>query len=285
VPITLNFTIINPESVNNMQLLGTLSAPVGADIKFNLLNVEGFQDTICLAQFDSGEYDNTGGLVTNIAEGDSGGYSAIPTSYFGWWNNNTPSSFPPLSYRFLPPTINGTLLTTSPQTIVIGGDSVEVNWADCVNTQLATTTTTTSTTTEEPTTTSTTTSTTTAGIQAEIEFLFYNNGLGNIYAQANVTSGVTIDNLLFNLIASTGYQSSGCIGTNFSASQDFTLISGLTTNQVNIAGFNGNSVVSAQVNVSGLQVEGNTINTVSQTITVGGNNYLITGATNCFETP
>jgi hypothetical protein len=34
-----------------------------------------------------------------------------------------------------------------------------------------------------------------------------------------------------------------------------------------------------------LQVAGNLINTVSETITVGGNNYLITGATNCFETP
>ena len=59
----------------------------------------------------------------------------------------------------------------------------------------------------------------------------------------------------------------------------------MTTDQVNITGFSGNSILSAQVNVSGLQVAGNTINTVSETIIVGGNNYLITGATNCFETP
>jgi hypothetical protein len=148
-----------------------------------------------------------------------------------------------------------------------------------------TTSTTTSTTTNPPTTTSTTTSTTTFGIQATIEFLFYNDGGGNIFAQANVTSGVTIDNLFFNLTAATGYQSSGCIGTNFSGNGSFTLTAGLTTDQVNITGFSGNSILSAQVNVSGLQVAGNTINTVSETIIVGGNNYLITGATNCFETP
>jgi hypothetical protein len=52
-----------------------------------------------------------------------------------------------------------------------------------------------------------------------------------------------------------------------------------------VVGFTGNSILSAQVNVSGLTVEGNLINTVSETIIVGGNNYLITGATNCFETP
>jgi len=148
-----------------------------------------------------------------------------------------------------------------------------------------TTSTTTSTTTEVPTTTSTTTSTTTFGIQATIAFLFYNDGGGNIFAQANVTSGVTLDNLFFNLIAATGYQSSGCIGTSFSGSGSFTLTAGLTTDQANITGFSGNSILSAQVNVSGLQVDGNTISNVSQTIIVGGNNYLITGATNCIETP
>jgi hypothetical protein len=152
-------------------------------------------------------------------------------------------------------------------------------------TDVPTTSTTTSTTTDVPTTTSTTTSTTTFGIQATIEFLFYNDGGGNIFAQANVTSGVTLDNLFFNLTAATGYQSSGCIGTSFSGSGSFTLTAGLTTDQVNITGFSGNSILSAQVNVSGLQVAGNLINTVSETITVGGNNYLITGATNCFETP
>jgi hypothetical protein len=146
-----------------------------------------------------------------------------------------------------------------------------------------TTSTTTSTTTDIPTTTSTTTSTTTFGYQAEIEFLFYDAGGGNIYAQANVTSGVTLDNLFFNLTAATGYQSAGCIGTNFSGNGSFTLTAGLTTDQVNITGFSGNSILSAQVNVSGLQVAGNTINTVSETIIVGGNNYLITGATDCFD--
>jgi hypothetical protein len=150
-------------------------------------------------------------------------------------------------------------------------------------TDVPTTSTTTSTTTDVPTTTSTTTSTTTFGIQATIEFLFYNNGTGNIFAQANVTSGVTLDNLFFNLTASTGYQSSGCTGTSFSGSTSFTITAGLTTAQNNITSFFGNSVISAQVDVSGLTVEGNLINTVSETITVGGNNYLITGATNCFD--
>jgi hypothetical protein len=150
-------------------------------------------------------------------------------------------------------------------------------------TDVPTTSTTTSTTTDVPTTTSTTTSTTTFGIQATIEFLFYNDGGGNIFAQANVTSGVTLDNLFFNLTAATGYQSSGCIGTSFSGSGSFTLTAGLTTDQVNITGFSGNSILSAQVNVSGLQVAGNLINTVSETITVGGNNYLITGVTDCID--
>ena len=146
-----------------------------------------------------------------------------------------------------------------------------------------TTSTTTSTTTDIPTTTSTTTSTTTFGYQAEIEFLFYDFGAGDIYAQANVTSGVTLDNLFFNLTAATGYQSAGCIGTSFAGSSSFTINAGLTTAQANVVGFSGNSILSAQVDVSGLTVEGNLINTVSETITVGGNNYLITGATDCFD--
>ena len=106
-----------------------------------------------------------------------------------------------------------------------------------------------------------------------------------IFAQANVTSGVTLDNLFFNLTAATGYQSSGCIGTSFSGSGSFSLAPSAITSQVNVVGFTGNSILSAQVNVNGLTVEGNLINTISETIIVGGNNYLITGATNCFETP
>ncbi len=134
------------------------------------------------------------------------------------------------------------------------------------------------------TTTSTTTTTTTSvSIQATIEFLFYNNGIGNIYAQANVTSGITVDDLFFNLTAATSYQSAGCTGTSFSGNGSFTIPATVTTSQANISGFGGNSVISAQVDVSGLTVEGNTINTNNQTITVGGNNYLITGATNCFD--
>jgi len=149
-----------------------------------------------------------------------------------------------------------------------------------------TTSTTTSTTTDAPTTTTTSTTTsttTTAGIQATINFYFAYGGGGNYFAIANVTSGVTLDNLFFNLIAATGYQSGGCIGTNFSGSGSFTLTAGLTTDQVNITGFSGTSIQSAQVNISGLQVAGNTINTVSETIIVGGNQYLITGVTNCIE--
>ena len=146
-----------------------------------------------------------------------------------------------------------------------------------------TTSTTTSTTTAPTTTTSTTTTTTTFGYQATIAFLFYNAGGGNIFAQANVTSGVTLDNLFFNLTAATGYQSSGCSGTSFAGSSSFTINAGLTTDQANVVGFSGNSILSAAVDVSGLTVAGNTITTNNQTITVGGNNYLITGVTDCID--
>jgi len=165
-------------------------------------------------------------------------------------------------------------------TIRVMSSTVCTNYIDIIILVEPTTTTTT---TSTPTTTTTTT--TTFGIQATIEFLFYNNGIGNIYAQANVTSGVTLDNLGFNLTAATGYQSSGCTGTSFAGNSLFVLNAGLSTSQDNIVGFNGNSILSAQVDVSGLQVAGNLINTVSETIVVGGNVYLITGATNCFETP
>ena len=175
--------------------------------------------------------------------------------------------------------------TTSTTTSTTTEAPTTTSTTTSTTTGVPTTSTTTSTTTDIPTTTSTTTTTTTFGIQAEIEFLFYNAGGGNIFAQANVISGVTLDNLFFDLTAATGYQSSFCIGTSFSGSGSFSIVAGLTTGQNNIVGFSGNSVISAQVNVSGLTVEGNLINTVSETITVGGNNYLITGATDCIETP
>jgi hypothetical protein len=57
----------------------------------------------------------------------------------------------------------------------------------------------------------------------------------------------------------------------------------LTTDQANVVAFSGNSILSAAVDVSGLTFAGNTISTNFQTITVGGNNYLITGVTNCID--
>ena len=144
-----------------------------------------------------------------------------------------------------------------------------------------TTSTTTTTTTEVPTTTSTTTTTTTAGIQATVEFSFFDSGAGVIRASMEVISGVTLDVLSWggNGI---GYSGTTCIGTeNIQAFNDVLGIGATQiTTEVWLSG-----VLSAQNQVGSFAVNGNTINTVAETIVVGGNTYLITQVTNCFADP
>jgi hypothetical protein len=77
----------------------------------------------------------------------------------------------------------------------------------------------------------------------------------------------------------TGYQSTGCTGTSTNNTFNIVISSGGTTAlQTQFAPFF--AILSAQC--TSLTVNGITVNTVAQTITVGGNDYLITGATNCF---
>jgi hypothetical protein len=96
-----------------------------------------------------------------------------------------------------------------------------------------------------------------------------------------VISGVTLDSLSWGGTG-IGYSAGGCTGTE--NNQAFTDVLGigatLITTEVWMSG-----VLSAQNQTNTFSVAGNTITSVSQTITVGGNNYLITGVTNCFETP
>lgn len=142
-----------------------------------------------------------------------------------------------------------------------------------------TTSTTTSTTTVAPTTTSTTTTTTTAGSIATIAFDLYDDGSGVISARATVTSGTTIDNLLFTGTVN-GYQSLGCSGvqiTNTGLSGNLPATN--TTADTEVFGAIS-AILSAQY--APLIVNGNTINSVSQDITVGGHIYTITGGTNCY---
>ena len=144
-----------------------------------------------------------------------------------------------------------------------------------------TTSTTTSTTTDVPTTTSTTTSTTTAGIQATVEFSFFDSGAGVIRASMEVISGVTLDVLSWggNGI---GYSGTTCIGTE--DIQAFNDVLGIGDTQITTEVWLS-GVLSAQNQVGSFAVNGNTINTVAQTIVVGGNTYLITQVTNCFADP
>jgi hypothetical protein len=134
------------------------------------------------------------------------------------------------------------------------------------------------TTTTTTTTTSTTTTTTTFGYQATIAFSIFNDG-GIRRGQALVTSGTTLDNLNFSGTIY-GYEFSGCTGTQTDIGFSDMLSAG---SPFEVFGNINLPILSAQYNP--LIIEGITITVFAQTITVGGNNYLITGATNCFETP
>jgi hypothetical protein len=124
-------------------------------------------------------------------------------------------------------------------------------------------------------------STTPAGIQATIEFSFYDSGSGVIRASMEVIGGVTLDSLSW---AGTGigYSALGCSGTeNIQAFND---ILGIGDTQITTEVWGSiSAILSAQNQTSSFSVNGNTINVVSQIITVGGHNYVITGVTDCFS--
>jgi len=130
-----------------------------------------------------------------------------------------------------------------------------------------------------PTPTPTPTSTP-AGIQATIEFSFFDSGSGVIRASMEVISGVTLDSLSWGGTG-IGYSSLGCSGTE--NTQSFNDILGIGATQITTEVWNNSGILSAQNQTSSFAVNGNTINTVSQIITVGGHNYVINGVTDCFS--
>ena len=155
--------------------------------------------------------------------------------------------------------------------IRVKSDATCTNYVDIPLVEPTTTTTTT--------TPPTTTTTTTFGIQATIEFSFYDSGSGVIRASMEVVSGVTLDVLSWGGDG-IGYSASSCTGTT--NTQSFSDVLGIGDTQVTTEVWLS-GVLSA--NLGTFSVAGNVINTNFQTIVVGGNSYLITGATDCFATP
>lgn len=170
--------------------------------------------------------------------------------------------------------------TTSTTTSTTTEAPTTTSTTTSTTTAVPTTTSTTSTTTAAP-TTSTTTSTTTAAIQATIQFSFFDEGAGVIAASMEVISGVTLDVLNWggNGI---GYSGTTCVGTE--NIQPFNDVLGIGNTQITTEVWLS-GVLSAQNQVGSFAVNGNTINTVAETIVVGGNTYLITQVTNCFADP
>lgn len=138
-------------------------------------------------------------------------------------------------------------------------------------------TTTTTTTVAPPTTTTTTTAFT---IQAVLAFSFVNDGSGNIGARLEVTSGTLLDNMSYFSTNAIGYLSSGCSGGSISTTFNNTLFPPGPTATVGVF-TSGQSVLSAQAVT--FFVDGQSIVAAFQTITVGGNNYTITGGTSCYD--
>jgi hypothetical protein len=131
-----------------------------------------------------------------------------------------------------------------------------------------------------PTPTPTPTSTP-AGIQATIAFSFFDNGSGVVSARMEVTNGVTLDSLSWGGTG-IGYSALGCSGTE--NTQSFNDVLGIGATQISTEVWGSiSAILSAQNQTSSFSVNGNTINTVSQIITVGGHNYLINAVTNCFS--
>ena len=120
-----------------------------------------------------------------------------------------------------------------------------------------------------------------AGIQATIEFSFFDDGYGVVSASMEVINGVTLDSLSWVGIG-IGYSSLGCSGTE--NTQSFSDVLGIGDTQVTTEVWGSiSAILSAQNSTTTFMVNGNTINTVSQIITVGGHNYVINGVTNCFS--
>jgi hypothetical protein len=124
-------------------------------------------------------------------------------------------------------------------------------------------------------------STTPAGIQATIEFSFFDSGSGVIRASMEVINGVTLDSLSW---AGTGigYSALGCSGTE--NTQPFSDVLGIGITQITTEVWGSiSAILSAQNQTNSFTVNGNIIDTVSEIITVGGHNYVINGVTDCFS--
>jgi hypothetical protein len=121
------------------------------------------------------------------------------------------------------------------------------------------------------------------GVQAVLAFSFVNYlGSGNIGARLEVTSGTLIDNMGYYSFSNNAYQSTGCSGTLVTGGVfNSTLFPPGPVNTSTGVYNAGQGVLSAQA--ISLFVGDQAINSASQTITVNGNNYTITGGTNCFD--
>jgi hypothetical protein len=177
-------------------------------------------------------------------------------------------------------TASGTTTSTTTSTTTVSGTTTSTTTSTTTAAPTTTSTTTSTTTVAATTTTSTTTTTTTtAGIVATIAFSYFDNGTGEIDVRAEVTSGTTLDNLTFTG-NSNGFQSLGCTGVQFNNTFNFPLFAAVISSvQAQFTPIQ--AVLSAQA--TSLSVNGIPITTVIQTINIGGNDYIITGATNCFS--
>jgi hypothetical protein len=99
----------------------------------------------------------------------------------------------------------------------------------------------------------------------------------------NVTSGTTLTNMYFSG-NSVGFYLTGCTGSSFGTTYNFSVNAG------DPSGSQGQffgAVLSAQSNTLTISDGVNTvpITTNSQVVNLGGDDYLITGALNCFSFP
>ena len=137
--------------------------------------------------------------------------------------------------------------------------------------------------TQTSTPTSTPTPTTTSTVVTTIAMSYIADGYGGVSYNMNVTSGTTLTNMYFSG-NSVGFYLTGCTGSSFGTTYNFSVNAG------DPSGSQGQffgAVLSAQSNTLTISDGVNTvpITTNSQVVNLGGDDYLITGALNCFSFP
>jgi hypothetical protein len=120
-------------------------------------------------------------------------------------------------------------------------------------------------------------------VVATIAMSYIADGLGGVSYNMNVTSGTTLTNMYFSG-NSVGFYLTGCTGSSFGTTYNFSVNAG------DPSGSQGQffgAVLSAQSNTLTISDGVNTvpITTNSQVVNLGGDDYLITGALDCFSFP